>query len=218
MNIYSSHGLTGAIPIINVRWEPNNPKYAATMAKQALEEEALHHEGLNTMMMLNHENPTAGNEIGTYLQMLRDVRDVMPNRRLSFYGRPPYRHTRAGSRSLAEWRRKNDLLAPLTREVDYLAPSLYSLFDTLPKWIHFADLQLEEARRISGGHKMIIGYMWHLYHQYTQVKYGFERNTPIPLDMWLGMLRWAKRNLDGVVLWGLRDNDPMADITRDTLD
>ena len=123
--------------------------------------------------------------------------------KIGFYGVVPVRdYWRAigGGIGAAAWKAENSLRASLASEVDVLFPSAYTFYPDVPQWEQFAERQIEEARRLSKGKRVVL-FLWPRYHESNKNLSGdyigdvfFERQLQV-----------AQRLADGVVVWDKSD-------------
>jgi hypothetical protein len=99
---------------------------------------------------------------------------------------------------LPAWHAANDYLRPLSRDVDAFYPSLYTFYNDPAGWVVYAQANIAEAQRISGG-KPVYPFIWPQYHSsagplaYTYIDYAYWKQQ-------LSTIRNAGAN--GIILWG----------------
>jgi len=140
--------------------------------------------------------------IASLMRITSAFRDVLPQRRLGFYGAPPLRdYWRAIKNDRRDptfraWQIQNDRLARLIGDVDVLFPSVYTFYNDREGWKKYAIAQICEARRLS--RKPVIAFVWPEYHPSRVL----VRNRFIDADYFQMQLELLRRYADGVVLWG----------------
>ena len=150
----------------------------------------------------NYRLSGADQEAAFALGQLRRIatmfRAAAPRRNLGFYDALPIRdYWRAirppSAPEYRAWQRESDRLAPLTRNVDMLFPSVYTFYPDSEGWVAYASAQICEARRLSS--KPVYLFLWPQYHNSAEGEYIDGR-------YWRLQLETAYRLADGVVIWG----------------
>jgi hypothetical protein len=133
-------------------------------------------------------------------KIARIFKAAAPNRPIGFYGMLPigdYDIVTApkNGQTVARWRRKNDVINVLEREVDMLFPSLYTFYGSRSIWQSHARAVICEARRLSK--KPVYPFIWPEYHEGSPLQHA-----PVPADFWALQLDLLAANADGLVMWG----------------
>ncbi|TRD11414.1 hypothetical protein FGU71_05790 [Erythrobacter insulae] len=123
------------------------------------------------------------------------------DRAIGFYGYMPVRdYWRAVkpkiSKAYKSWQDENSMSAALAPDVDFLAPSIYTFYNSPSDWRDYALAQISEARRISD--KPVYAFLWPNFHDQ-----GIRKQPPpIPPEFWRLQLDTMASVADGIVLWG----------------
>jgi hypothetical protein len=151
--------------------------------------------------------------IGYYLDVLSWMNEEEPGLTLGYFGLPLYEtqygsygnyktygksyNPEASPELLDEWRRLNDYLQPVTDASDVLFPQLYAMTLDQDAWVKFAQLTVQEFKRIAKG-KPVYPLIWpEVYDQYVD-----GAGDLIGYDFWKLQLQTLKdAGADGVVIW-----------------
>jgi hypothetical protein len=133
------------------------------------------------------------------IEIIRAFKKAAPGRPIGYYGFFPLggygREIEAGDAAATIiWQRQNDAMHRLLAEVDFLAPSLYTLLDNPAGWTTQARATICEARRLSK--KPVYPFLWPEFHEGSPFK-----NTPVPVQFWTVQIDTLARYADGMVLW-----------------
>ncbi len=142
--------------------------------------------------------------IAKLLQSLAWFNDAAPGLDVGFYSLVPIRDYWApgggNATVIAAWHAANDYLAPLASAADALYPSLYTFYNEPAGWTIYANANIAEAKRVSGG-KRVLPFIWPVYHEASQPI--ALRGTYIDYDYWKLQLTTIKAaGAEGAVLWG----------------
>lgn len=134
------------------------------------------------------------------------MRDEVPSIKVGIYSMVPVRSywTPADyarkpdlyADQFAAWQAANDALQPLADAVDVLFPSLYTFYEDQGGWGRYAQGNIAEARRLSGG-KPVYPFLWPQYHNSNAEIAG----QMIPGDYWRIQLDTVLDQADGAVIW-----------------
>ncbi len=133
------------------------------------------------------------------IEIIRAFKMAAPGRPIGYYGFFPLggygREIEAGDVAATSiWQRQNDAMRRLLAEVDFLAPSLYTLLDNPAGWTKQARATICEARRLSK--KPVYPFLWPEFHEGSPFK-----NMPVPVQFWTVQIDTVARYADGMVLW-----------------
>ena len=136
------------------------------------------------------------------LQVADLARKYMPSAKFGFYGLPPlityWPLVENRPSELAEWIESNRHLEPLAERVDFILPSLYTLYADRAGWLSFATATIQAARRYG---KPVYPFLWYEYHDSNPLLRDHELDN----DAWNEELRFCHAHADGIVLWGRVD-------------
>ena len=152
-----------------------------------------------------------GEALAKYRAAIANVREALgPQHCLGYYGVIPVvdfrRAAHPGTPGYEQWRHENDVMSTLIDDVDFVAPSLYTLTADRAEWRQFAKAQLREARRIARG-RPVIAFIWPRYHQGLKGR-SLDYLEP---DFLLEQLRLVSSCADGVIFWEYGDREPWRD-------
>lgn len=150
--------------------------------------------------------------IDKYGKVLKSFKAAAPNAVTGYFGFPPigaYWKAIASSDSpeFRDWQKQNNLLSPITSNVDALFPSLYTYYADQDGWRRFAEGTIAEARRCGRGRPVYV-FLWPQYHDSNLLLHG----KYLSAAYWRLQLETARRLADGIVIWGgwdLVKNKPM---------
>ena len=143
-----------------------------------------------------------------YRAAIANVREALgPQHCFGYYGVIPVvdfrRAAQAGTPAFEQWTHENDMMSPLVEDVDFIAPSLYTLTTDRALWREFAKAQLREARRLANG-RPVVPFIWPRYHQGVKGHSG-EFLEP---DFLLEQLQLVAACADGVIFWEYGGREP----------
>ena len=152
-----------------------------------------------------------GEALAKYRAAMANVREALgPQHCFGYYGVIPVvdfrRAVHAGTPAHEQWRHENDEMSPLVADVDFIAPSLYTLTEDRAEWQEFAKSQLREARRVARG-RPVVPFIWPRYHQGVKGRSG-EYLEP---DFLREQLQLAAACADGVIFWEHGGGEPWRD-------
>jgi hypothetical protein len=137
--------------------------------------------------------------ISKLIRVAEIARRTAPDRKFGFYGLLPqdvyWAVALNDSKSLAAWRRSNELTVSLAGHVDFVLPSLYTFYEDPEGWKRAAREVLVAARRYG---KPVYPFIWPEYHDGNPKLAG----KPLPRDYWRMQLELCREYADGVVVWG----------------
>jgi hypothetical protein len=137
--------------------------------------------------------------IQNYLMTAKIIRQTKPNIKFGFYGIAPtcvyWPIVRHDQTDLTDWRAVNQALRPVADLVDFVLPSLYTMYDDSAGWREFASVTLIEARRYG---KPVYPFLWFEYFDGNAILRGHEVN----IADWTAELTLCRERADGIVFWG----------------
>jgi len=134
--------------------------------------------------------------INKFNSVLRKFRENRPDAKLGIYAMMPIRdyHTPVKNKGVEEWQNANHKLKPITDNVDYIYPSLYTFYKDPEKWKKYAIANINEAKKYG---KPVIPFIWPQYHSSNKLhKFNF-----IDYSYWRIQLETIYEHADGVVIW-----------------
>lgn len=134
----------------------------------------------------------------TILQWFRQVQSI----KVGYYSLAPRRDYWRSIRNKRDsqyitWQQENDYVSSIASASDILFPSLYTFYDDIESWKIYAERNIEEARRYSGG-KLVYPFILLKYHDSNATL----KNLYVPPKDFQEQLHTIYKLADGVVLWG----------------
>lgn len=146
-----------------------------------------------------HSKAEVQQSMNKIIQIVQWMKDERPKLKIGLYSIVPMRDYAAAlfgdAVKLAKWQDANAFLAPLAKELDFIAPSLYTTRTDRVGWVKYAIASISEARKYR---KPVIPFVWPRYHEFIKLPL---KHTFIPSDYWLRQLQTVRKYADGVILW-----------------
>ncbi len=180
--------------VVNEAWARATARQIATKGQIAV----IDFERLSISTMHTDEATVRAN-MAQMIQIIDWMKNERPNIKLGYYDNLPVESywvtlwQKPGD--LARLNAANALLKPLADKVDYIFPSLYTVYDNTEAWRIYAEAQISRARQFG---KPVIPFLWFEYHDNNADLKGQE----LPKAVWAQELATVRALADGAIIWG----------------
>lgn len=164
------------------------------------------------------ELPYINQSVPKYTNLLKEFKQVFPERNIAFYGVIPYADVflyqanlpsvKRGSRNWSlEWKTINNKLSKIAQETNIAYPSCYTRNKNFNEWTFIVERQVLMAKKLNPDIK-VHAFIWP---QYFAKGYDYLYDY-IDTDIWVSQLEFLYKKCDGIVIW----HPPFHPATRET--
>lgn len=168
--------------------------------------------GKNGIVILDMETWGRSPEaMGKYVKAVREFKRDDPDSKVGMFevmptniALPYTAYSKNRPELLQEWEKLQPIAEPVVREVDVLAPEVYTMGDDMEAWDKEARLFVRTARQAAPG-KPVYVFIWPQYlSPHAGCKRGSKAAQFIPPSAWRNELETLYTVADGVILWSPR--------------
>lgn len=153
----------------------------------------------------DYNDPEFKKSLALYLDIIKNCKQLRPNVKFGFYAIPftTYWQTSTG------FFKKNEKIAPLLKEVDFLFPSLYMFYDDgivgTIKNTEYLESNLKNGIELSLKYKKpLFPFVWHRYHPSNE-RISLNNMSEEEWEQYLTTIaayQYKNKKIDGIMWWG----------------
>lgn len=137
--------------------------------------------------------------INKYIKVINTFKKNLTDSYFGVYSMFPIRDYRTPTteKGVNEWRLANKKLSIISKNVDYIFPSLYTFYKDKEGWKKYALENINEAKKYG---KPVIPFIWPQYHPSNRLR----KLDFIDADFWKMQLDFIYEHAEGLVIWSPR--------------